>query len=100
VIDQAALDDSLAKFPGPRVTRTPGPAADNGARRVRPVPPGQAQLPLDPEPDRGDGLIENRIAGKCERCGTRVEVGAGQIVREGSRDVIACRPTCPEQAGT
>lgn len=100
VIDPDALAESLAKFPGPRPARSAGQAAENGARRVRPVPPGQTQLELDAEPDRGDGLVVNRVAGQCEQCGSRVEVGAGQVVRMGMRDVLACRPACPDQSGT
>jgi type IV secretion system protein VirD4 len=100
VIDKEALDESLAKFPGPRQPRSGGQPPEGGARRVRPVPPGQTQLDLDPEPDRGDGEVVNRVAGQCEHCGTRVEVGAGQIVRLGSRDVLACRPACSAQSGT
>ena len=84
VIDPAALEESLAKFPGPRPPRSDPPATPNGARRVRPVPPGQTQLDLDQTADRGDGPVVNRVAGKCEHCGTRVEVGAGQVVRIGN----------------
>lgn len=95
VIDREALEESLAQFPGPRQPRVVN-AAGTGARPVRPVPPGQAQLPLDTEPDRGDDVVVNRVAGQCERCGVRIEVGAGQIVQMGTRDVLACRPACPE----
>lgn len=100
VIDPAALEESLAKFPGPRQPRSDPPATPNGARRIRPVPPGQTQLDLDQTADRGDGPVVNRVAGKCEHCGTRVEVGAGQVVRIGTRDALACRPACHDQGGT
>ncbi|MFP5487823.1 MAG: TraM recognition domain-containing protein, partial [Acidimicrobiia bacterium] len=99
VIDRDALAESLAKFPSPRQPRSGNPTVQNGTRPVRPVPPGQSQLDLDPELDRDDELLVNRIAGRCERCGTRVEVGAGQIVQSGTRDVLACRPACPEPSG-
>jgi type IV secretion system protein VirD4 len=95
VIDPDALEESLAQFPGPRPPRSGSPGASEGKRPVRPVPPGQTQLALGAEPERGDGVVVNRVAGQCERCGARVEVGAGQIVRMGTRDVLACRPTCP-----
>jgi len=94
VIDPDALKESLAKFPSPRQPRSADSTTPNGTRRVRPVPPGQAQLDLDTEVDRGDELVVNRVAGRCERCGTRIEVGAGQVVQMGARDVLACRPAC------
>ena len=61
---------------------------------------GVCRISFDPEPDRGDGVVVNRVAGQCERCGARVEVGAGQIVRMGARDVLACRSACSAQSGT
>lgn len=96
VIDPEALDESLAQLPGPRPAKaSPSPAGSSSAlRRVRPVAAGQARLPLDDDTDAHDETVVNRVAGRCERCGARVEVGAGQVVRQGGRDVLACRPTC------
>jgi type IV secretion system protein VirD4 len=95
VIDPDVLDETLAQLPSPRPPKkSDSPAAPLGARRrARPVAAGQGRLPLD-ESSTDAELVINRVAGRCERCGTRVEVGAGRIIRHGARDVLACRPGC------
>ena len=97
VIDPNALGESLRQLPPPkqRVRDGLGGPAGNAGGRVRPVAPGQSPLPFD-EP--AEGVIKNRVAGRCEKCGIRVEQGAGQIVRQGERHVLVCRPKCPTGA--
>lgn len=36
----------------------------------------------------------NRVAGRCEKCGVRVEPGTGVQQRLGSRTVVCCHPRC------
>jgi type IV secretion system protein VirD4 len=92
VIDPAALDESLMQLPQPRPARSDrSNAPTGGLTRMRPTAPGQGQLPLV---TNVEGLVVNRVAGQCERCGRRVAVAAGQIVRSGGRDVLACHPRC------
>jgi type IV secretion system protein VirD4 len=98
VIDPAVIDESLAQLPGPQHPKPkPAPATPGTPpARVRPTVPGQGQLSLTSTGDPTD-VVVNRVAGQCERCGTRVAVGAGQVVHDAGREALACRPSCPTQ---
>lgn len=94
-LDQAVIAESLASLPRPhgaldrpaQLPRTLAAARSSAAVDAQ----GQLDLALDaPEPEVG-----NRVAGRCERCGTRVPVGAGRTAGFGSRTVVFCDPTCP-----
>ncbi|MGQ0433075.1 MAG: type IV secretory system conjugative DNA transfer family protein, partial [Microthrixaceae bacterium] len=95
-LDQAAIAESLASLPRPHgvpdhaAIRRPGSLV--GARAsASSNPQGQLDFALDDEAPE----VENRVAGSCERCGTRVPVGAGRSARFGARTVVFCDPTCP-----
>ena len=36
----------------------------------------------------------NRVGGMCERCRVWIDVGAGETVRFGGRDMLRCHPSC------
>ena len=99
-LDQSVIAESLASLPRPhgadhgplRLPRTPTSGPDD-----RPAP-GQLGLAFDDPPP----TAANRIAGRCERCGTRIPVGAGRTAGFGARTVVFCDPSCPptgESAG-
>jgi type IV secretion system protein VirD4 len=96
VVDPTVVAESVASLPKPHG------APDSGARLLRPGTrragttaehAGQGKLDLTadgPSPSKG-----NRVAGNCERCGTKVPVGAGRTASYGSRTVVFCSPSCP-----
>ena len=113
------LDASTMRFSReqlPRASRNGRPVA--GSRRPRREPstdgsgPGQLAIPYDtarsttavddpPVKESVDAnavasplRVVNRVAGRCERCGVRVEPGTGVQQRLGSRTVVCCHPRC------
>jgi hypothetical protein len=51
------------------------------------------------EEQRGVLRVVNRVAGRCERCGTQVVVGGGTQRLLGGRSVICCWPACGDPNG-
>ena len=113
------LDASTMRFSReqlPRASRNGRPVA--GSSRPRPKPstdgsgPRQLAIPYDtarsttgvddpPVKESVDAnavasplRVVNRVAGRCERCGVRVEPGTGVQQRLGSRTVVCCHPRC------
>lgn len=112
VFDKAVVEETLAHLPPPKAPRQATPVAGEPGRLVRPRAnvPGQRHLDLDAAPETptppagaddeaghdGDAVVvRNTVAGKCERCGTRNEVGGGQTVHQRGRSILVCHPTCP-----
>lgn len=100
-LDQAVVAESLASLPRPHLAPDrPAPLRrpSVGARTTTTADgQGQLDLTLDNAPDPV-GAAGNRVAGRCERCGTRVPVGSGRSAGFGARTVVFCDPTCPTTA--
>lgn len=76
VLDATVVAESVANLPRPRGPRDDRAAA-NGARHPRPGRPAdRMQGQLDLAAAFEEPVEANRVAGMCERCGARVEVGA------------------------
>jgi type IV secretion system protein VirD4 len=113
------LDASTMRFSReqlPKASRNGRPVAPTAVKPRPPDPasPGQLRIPFEngaggttvvDDDSGGKDVVEaasvgsplrmvNRVAGRCERCGTRVEAGAGTERRLGSRQVICCHPPC------
>lgn len=110
VLEPAIINESVGQLPKPRPQRTDRPLPPLGPRPARPTGSHeQAQLDFttrdqtddsdDVGGDGGDGVTRNRVAGRCERCGTRLPVGAGTVTLFGGREVVCCHPTCPTDPG-
>jgi type IV secretion system protein VirD4 len=113
VLDPTVIRESVGSLPNPRTQRHRPPAATPSTTRQaagpagrRGTPAGQTALDFttpptsQASPDR-DAVDEtaafpNRVAGRCERCGTRLAVGSGTVTRFGTREVLICQPTCPD----
>jgi len=96
VLDPTVVAESVANLPRPRAQRD-GWLAGGGARHPRPARATdrmQGQLDLT-EALEDEPVEANRVAGRCERCAARVQVGAGTTVVFGGRSVIRCHPACP-----
>lgn len=93
VLDPAVLAESVNSLPGPR---NPSPGAQlPRSRPPRSGPaPGQGQLRLEPSPTEPALVGRNRVVAYCDRCGTRLGIGAGRSERVGARDVVRCAPAC------
>lgn len=100
VIDAAVLAEQVAQLPKPK-HRQPDVANPPPELKPRPraVAPEQPTLDfdaptahvLDSQPDA------NRVAGRCERCGTHIEVGAGRELSYGQRRIVICQGSCGSQ---
>jgi type IV secretion system protein VirD4 len=95
-LDQSVIAESLASLPRPH-----GP--DHGAPHRARIPTTRSDdrprpSQLDPGLDDRPSTATNRVAGRCERCGTRVPVGAGRSAGFGARTVVFCDPSCPPDA--
>lgn len=107
VLEPTVVIESVGHLPTPRggpQRRGPGPARTRAERE--PVGPSRTARPRDqpqlalfasPADGRTD-VTRNREAGRCERCGRRVPVGAGTLDRVRDRDVILCYPACAPTA--
>jgi len=97
VLDPVIVTESIKHLPRPRTEqRSPSPRAGTAKPR-RGTDAGQGQLELIADPatsDGTEGAPRNRVSGQCERCGTRLLVGAGVSTRFGNRDVLRCDPPC------
>lgn len=95
-LDQSVIAESLASLPRPHGANH-GPLRPG---RSQPGPtderPGPSQLDLGF--DDPPSTPANRIAGRCERCGTRIPVGVGRSAGFGARTVVFCDPSCPPGA--
>lgn len=92
VLEPTVIDESVGHLPKPRPQRPGTPPAPTPRRRST-SQGGQTQLDFTAAvPDPVD---PNRVAGSCERCGTRLGVGAGTVTRFGTREVLRCHPSCP-----
>jgi hypothetical protein len=80
--DQLALSFDTA--PAATAVDDP-PAAQDEAPAKETVEPSTVASPL---------RSVNRVAGRCEKCGVRVEPGTGVQQRLGSRTVVCCHPAC------
>lgn len=106
VLEPTVVSESVGHLPTPRSPRRHEPAAPP----ARPAPrrtgsqsnrsSGQTQLDFTTPTLTTDETSRNRVAGRCERCGGRVEVGAGTVTRFGGRDVVRCHPACAAGGGT
>lgn len=95
VLDPAVVDESISHLPRPRDPNQ-RPTSTPPARPRRQPAPGQTRLPLDGEPVAdAAGVVRNRVAGYCDRCATRLDVGAGRVEQAAGREVLRCDPTCP-----
>lgn len=102
----AAPDPAVATtLPRPRASTRTSPAAGHraGVSQLRlaidaTTPRTQADGPdLSDDTSGGqemDGVVRNRVAGACVRCGTWLRPGDGEVLAFGTRDVFRCSPTC------
>ena len=99
VLDPAVWEESVSHLPGPRAA-APAHQLPHSRPATRPSAPGQGRLPLDQpgEPDHG-GRDRNRVDAFCDRCATRLPVGAGRVERIGEREIVRCDPACPPDSG-
>jgi type IV secretion system protein VirD4 len=103
VLEPTVITESVGHLPTPRRSRRHEPTTTpTRSSPPRPAPrtnrsSGQTQLDLFTTPAPGDDAANNRVAGRCERCGTRVEIGAGTTTRFGGREILRCHPACPAQ---
>ena len=100
VLDPAVVEESVSHLPPPRDRETQLPVPPSQGRPPRPPAPGQGQLRFGAQLASADTVgIEasppNRVAGYCDRCATRVPIGAGIVERLSGRDVLRCHPACP-----
>jgi type IV secretion system protein VirD4 len=107
VLEPTVVTESVGHLPTPRGSRRQAPGARTSTGRPSSGPPrgagASAQPQLDlftPPADESADAARNRVAGRCERCGRRVPVGAGAVFRFGRREVIRCEPTCAPSATT
>ncbi len=106
VIDKALIAEQLANLPRPNSARQAGLAATIESSRRADAgptaaarPKGQGTFEFDaaamPVPtSAGVSPIRNRVAGRCTRCHTWIEVGTGTNRPYGTRTVIVCDPPC------
>ncbi len=93
VIDAAVMAEQVAKLPKiptPPPPATPRPTASGKASPKVPADP--PELDFSEQSDEEVPSDANRVAGKCERCGSWREIGEGRVVQYGRREVVICDP--------
>ncbi|MFZ6003047.1 MAG: type IV secretory system conjugative DNA transfer family protein [Actinomycetota bacterium] len=101
VVDPTVVAESVASLPSPRGTPDNGSRlVRTGARRASTTAEHTGQGKLDLTADGPSPSAGNRVAANCERCGTKVPVGAGRTASYGSRAVVFCSPSCPHPGNT
>lgn len=98
VLEPAVVDESVAGLPTLRSMRT-ALSRPAGRDSGRPAPSRHPQLPLDTTPadTTHDDIEVSRVAGFCDRCATRLGVGAGRVEQVAGRQVLRCQPACPPE---
>lgn len=103
VVEPTVVRESVGHLPRPdsdnRRQSSGASRTRKGDQRTDPPrrgrPDNQPQLDLfAPPPDERTDPRWNRVAGRCERCGRRVPVGAGTVDCFGSRETLRCHPSC------
>ena len=108
VIDDPAEHMPDQRTPAPRGTRKRQlarelgqPASTGGIDSARSRPAsgapasGHGAFATPDDPGAKSAQRPNRVAGVCERCNTRLVVGAGEVVRYGRRPAVRCFSRCP-----
>ncbi|MGE3689381.1 MAG: type IV secretory system conjugative DNA transfer family protein [Acidimicrobiia bacterium] len=103
-LEPTIVSESVGHLPKPRHPHADRPVPQASPRRARPGGGAQARLDFaaapEQPPDDNDadrvhgGVARNRVAGRCERCGARLGVGAGTVAVFGAREVLRRHPTC------
>jgi type IV secretion system protein VirD4 len=97
VLDPAVLQESRDHLPRPRDAAST-PTAQKPGPATRSSTPGHGQLRLEPPEQAADVADDrNRVTAFCDRCATRLPVGAGRVERVGNREIVRCDPACPPQ---
>lgn len=110
-LEPSVLRDTIGLLPNPRKPHQAHPTGRSGATATksrpaagRPQMDGQTALdlvtPTPPAPVAGDIVVRNRVAGRCEVCGTRIGVGEGAAGTFGGRAIVRCHPPCTPETRT
>lgn len=97
VLDPAIVDESFKDLPRSRDARPSPPGPSRSRQRPR-AASNQPTLPLVAGAESASSTNEpaaNRVAGYCDRCATRVSIGAGRVEQVAGRQVLRCEPECP-----
>jgi type IV secretion system protein VirD4 len=89
--DQPADSQSAPRTRRPPLRSRP-PAAQGTFPFDQPADEGENQHPPGSELSRS--IERNRIKGGCDRCRTWLEIGEGETVHYGGRDLLRCYPSC------